>query len=174
MSSFCVIIKIGDNMKKLIIPILIIIIIIMIYMILGIQLYKINGHSMNPTLYENEIVLTTKININKLKKGDLIALTNNDTNMIKRVIGLPNDVVTILEDGTVLVNGDIIVEEYVKYKVGNSEIEYPFTVPNGEVFVLGDNRSDSLDSRFIKFGTVKESEIKGKVISVIWKPRTVK
>lgn len=174
MSSFYVIIKIGDNMKKVIIPIMIIILLIFIYLYTGLQLYKINGHSMNPTLYENELVLATNTKIDKLQRGDIIALNHNNTNMIKRVIGLPNDVITILEDGTLLVNGEIIIEDYVEYKVGESEIDYPYIVPEDEIFVLGDNRSDSLDSRFIKFGTINETEIKGKVITVLWKPRSLK
>ena len=73
-----------------------------------------------------------------------------------------------------MVNGNILEEDYLEFKVGESEIEYPYTVPEDSLFVLGDNRSDSMDSRIIKFGTVKESQIKGQVSFVLWKPHSIK
>ena len=167
------IINIGDNMRKIIIPAIIITCIIA-YFVFDIKIYNVTGHSMNKTLFENEKVVTTKIKFKEISRGDIIAFEYENSIMIKRVIGVPNDVISSLEDGTVMVNGNILEEDYLEFKVGESEIEYPYTVPEDSLFVLGDNRSDSMDSRIIKFGTVKESQIKGQVSFVLWKTHTIK
>lgn len=139
----------------------ILILIVLLMLIFQVRFYKINGTSMEPTLEENEYVLTYKTEYNS---GDVIAYIHNDVVMIKRVIGLPGDVINMDDDGTVYVNGNELIEDYIKSKaLGDVEIEFPFTVPYGTYFVLGDNRADSLDSRIVSIGCIYEDDVVGKV-----------
>lgn len=116
---------------------------------------------MNNTLFEKELVISTKVN--KISYQDVIVFKHQDKTLIKRVIGLPNDKIVIDDNGNVYVNDVKLEEPYLTYNVGLSDITYPFIVPEDELFVLGDNRSDSLDSRVTSFKTVKYDEVIGKV-----------
>lgn len=116
---------------------------------------------MNNTLFEKELVISTKVN--KISYQDVIVFKHQDKTLIKRVIGLPNDKIVIDDNGYVYVNDVKLEEPYLTYNVGLSDITYPFIVPEDELFVLGDNRSDSLDSRVTSFKTVKYNEVIGKV-----------
>ncbi len=116
---------------------------------------------MNNTLFEKELVISTKVN--KISYQDVIVFKHQDKTLIKRVIGLPNDKIVIDDNGNVYVNDVKLEEPYLTYNVGLSDITYPFIVPEDELFVLGDNRSDSLDSRITSFKTVKYDEVIGKV-----------
>ncbi len=116
---------------------------------------------MNNTLFEKELVISTKVN--KISYQDVIVFKHQDKTLIKRVIGLPNDKIVIDDNGYVYVNDVKLEEPYLTYNVGLSDITYPFIVPEDELFVLGDNRSDSLDSRATSFKTVKYNEVIGKV-----------
>ena len=127
------------------------------------RLFRIVGHSMNPTLYENNIVITK--GQKEYKRGDIIAFKKDGSTSIKRLIGLPGDEVSINSDGYVSVNGQSISEPYVVYhQMHPSEISFPITVPEGQYFVLGDNRSNSRDSREGSFGYVDKRYVIGKVI----------
>ena len=84
--------------------------------------------------------------------------------MIKRIIAIPQDKVDIKEDGTVYVNDIKLTEPYLNNKcLGEADIPFPYIVPENSYFVLGDNRSSSLDSRHTPIGTIKEQDIIGKV-----------
>ena len=151
--------------KKIIFLIITIILIIGFYLgIKNIAAYRIEGHSMNPTLYEYEVVIG--IRTNKIERGDIIAFQKKDQHLaIKRVIGLPGETINILEDGTVIINGNLVDEPYLDSKeIKRVELEFPFQIPEGEYFVLGDNRIDSLDSKNFQIGTIKKSEIEAKII----------
>lgn len=151
----------------LIVSVLISIFLLLSIMILNVKFYKIHGTSMNPTLKEKEIVLT--IRTSELKRGDIIAFHHNNAIMIKRVIALPGDTIDIQTDGTVFLNNKELKEDYIKEKsMGIPDIELPYTVKRDTYFVMGDNRADSLDSRDIAIGCVKEADIMGVVkLSVI-------
>lgn len=150
----------------LIITTILIIIAIIIILTYNVRIYRINGTSMYPTLNKSEIVLTSK---DTYKRTDIIAFSYNDVIMIKRIIGMPNETIDIKEDGTIYINNQELEEKYINEKnLGDPEIEFPYHIPEGEYFVLGDNRADSIDSRNIHIGTIKEQEIIGKVkISLI-------
>lgn len=134
---------------------------------------KVSGHSMEPTLSDGDYLVINKMiyNFAKPAKGDIIVFPHNgDKNeiFIKRVIGLPGDTVE-LKRGYVYVNGIEMQENYITEKnqtIGN--IEYPFTVSEGEYFVMGDNRNNSFDSRYVEVGTVPLKEIIGKASIRIW------
>ena len=127
------------------------------------RLFRIVGHSMNPTLYEKNIVLTKPQK--EYQRGDIIAFTKDGGTTIKRIIGLPGDTIYIDEDGHVSVNDKLIDEPYVIFhQMLPSEVEFPITLKTDEYFVLGDNRQNSRDSRERTFGYVNKNDIIGQVV----------
>ena len=125
------------------------------------------GSSMSPTLQDGEIIFSVKTS--KFEPGDIIAFYYNNKILIKRVICGPADWVNIDEDGTVYVNGTVLDEPYLVDKaLGDCNIELPYQVPDGKVFVMGDHRSTSVDSRNTAVGCVAQEQIVGKIIFRIW------
>ena len=134
---------------------------------LWLGVYQIDGTSMDPLLEIGEIVLTVKDD--NPARGDVIAFYSSSKLLIKRVIATGGDRVEIGGDGAVFVNGNAINEPYVAEKsLGTCDIEFPFQVPAGTVFVLGDNRAVSTDSRSRGFGPVSREQIVGRVVRVLW------
>lgn len=128
---------------------------------------QIYGSSMDPTLEEGDIVLSVKQT--RFQTGDIIAFYYSNKILVKRVIGGPGDWINIDEDGNVKVNNRLIDEPYLTEKaLGSCDIELPYQVPEGRIFVMGDNRSVSLDSRSSSIGCVAEEQIVGKLSFVAW------
>lgn len=128
---------------------------------------EIYGNSMNPTLESGNIVVSVKTS--DLKQGDICCFYYNNRILVKRVIALQGDVVTIDGDGNVQVNGTVIAEPYVETKsLGECDIEFPYTVPEQTVFVLGDNRAASVDSRNSLIGCIPMDDIVGKIVFCVW------
>lgn len=126
------------------------------------KILQVSGNSMEPNLHEGEILITT--NFSNFKKGDMIAFYYNDSVLIKRVIALEEDVVNIEDDGTVFVNSVKLEENYVKkLSYGNCDITFPYQVPKNSVFILGDNREVSIDSRSKSIGCISADRIIGKI-----------
>ena len=122
---------------------------------------------MEPTLNNGEIVVLVKTT--KMDRGDLCGFSYNNKILIKRVIGLPGEVINIDAAGTVYVNGEALDEPYLTGKsLGECDIEFPFTVPENEYFLLGDHRESSIDSRSSVIGCVKLEQIVGKIFWKIW------
>ncbi|MGM9586341.1 MAG: signal peptidase I [Candidatus Limivicinus sp.] len=134
---------------------------------LWLPVLQIYGSSMTPTLQDGEIVFSVKTS--KFEPGDVVAFYYNNKILIKRVICGPADWVNIDEDGTVYVNGTVLDEPYLAEKaLGDCNIELPYQVPDGKVFVMGDHRSTSVDSRNTAVGCVAQEQIVGKIIFRIW------
>lgn len=128
---------------------------------------QIYGSSMTPTLADKDIVLTVKSS--ELKTGDVVAFYYNNKILVKRVIAGPGDWVDITEDGDVYVNEELLDEPYLIEKAfGDCNIELPYQVPESRIFVMGDNRSVSVDSRSTVVGCVAEEAIVGKLVYRIW------
>lgn len=128
---------------------------------------EIYGNSMNPTLKNGEIVVSIKTD--NLKRGDICCFYYNNQILVKRVIGTAGDTVVIEKDGTVTVNDILLDEPYINEKAeGESDIQYPYTVPENTVFVLGDNRATSVDSRNALIGCINVEEIVGKIVFRVW------
>ena len=126
------------------------------------KILQVSGNSMEPNLHEGEILLTS--NFFDFKKGDMIAFYYNDNVLIKRVIALEEDVVNIEDDGTVFVNSVKLEENYVKkLAYGNCDITFPYQVPKNSVFILGDNREVSIDSRSKSIGCISADRVIGKI-----------
>ncbi len=134
----------------------------------GIQNFSVNGTSMLPTLHTGNLVLVNKIDyhLESPQRGDVIVFRfplNPSQDFIKRVIGVPGNVIKITP-GHVYVNGRVIREPYIKYKTNYSF--GPKRVPKNEYFVLGDNRPESYDSHL--WGMLPRRDIIGKALISYW------
>ena len=128
---------------------------------------RIYGTSMTPTLENGDIVAAVKGS--KFERGNIIAFWLNNKILVKRVIAQPGVWVDIDEDGNVSVNGEPLKEPYLAEKaLGECDIDLPYQVPEGRIFVMGDHRSTSLDSRNSTVGCVAEEQIVGKLMFQIW------
>ena len=128
---------------------------------------QIYGSSMAPTLAEGDIVLSLKGT--EFEKGDVMAFYYNNNILVKRVVAQTGDWVDITEDGTVYVNNVAIDEPYLIDKAyGETNIELPYQVPESRVFVMGDHRSVSIDSRNTAVGCVASEQIVGKIVFRVW------
>lgn len=134
---------------------------------LWLPVLQIYGSSMTPTLQDGEIIFSVKTA--DLEPGDIVAFYYNNKILVKRVICGPGDWVNIDEDGTVYVNEVRLKEPYLAEKaLGDCNIELPYQVPDGKIFVMGDHRSTSVDSRNTAVGCVAQEQIVGKIIFRIW------
>ena len=128
---------------------------------------QIYGASMTPTLTDGDIVISRKVR--NLKQGDIVAFYYNNRILVKRYIANAGDWVDIDEDGNVYVNGELLNEPYVYEKaLGECNIELPYQVPENRIFVLGDHRSVSIDSRSSSVGCVAEDQIVGELVCCVW------
>ena len=128
---------------------------------------QITGTIMEPNLNDGDVVLLAKTE--KLETGDLCAFYYSNKILIKRVIATPGDYLWIESDGTVFVNGFEIEEPYVQQKaLGECDITFPCYVTDNHYFVLGDQRSTSIDSRSSVIGLVSEEHIVGKIFFRVW------
>ena len=141
-----------------------------------VRLIGVDGSSMYPTLQDRNIMLVSNLFYTP-EKGDIVVLNKqgfwNDQPIVKRVIATGGDTVDIDEvTGDVIVNGEVLDEPYIAEKINTLEkmgdLTYPQTVPEGCLFVLGDNRNGSTDSRWSDLGMVDERYVLGHVLSVVF------
>ena len=134
---------------------------------LFLPILQISGDSMSPTLQHDEIVILLKTK--EFGRGDLIGFYYQGKILLKRVIALPEDEVAIDAEGNVYVNGEILDEPYVTEKgLGDCDLEFPYKVPGTCYFVLGDQRSNSVDSRNSVIGSISKDDIIGKIFLRVW------
>lgn len=132
-----------------------------------ISVLQVRGTSMEPTVKEGDVVIAD--HSKKFATGDVIAFYYNNKVILKRVIAFPTDWVDIKPDGTVWVNGEELQEDYVQgLSLGHPDIIFPYQVPEGRYFVLGDHRSASIDSRSSTIGTVSDDQVIGSVFLKVW------
>ena len=135
--------------------------------VLLLPILKIYGKSMNGTLDSGDIVISVKST--GFETGDVIAFYYNNNILVKRVMANPGDWVDLDKEGNVYVNNTLIDEPYLDDKsYGETNIELPYQVPEGKIFVMGDNRSVSIDSRNTAIGCVSEEQIVGKIVFRVW------
>lgn len=134
---------------------------------LWLPVLQIYGNSMTPTLTDGEIIFTMKTS--DFEPGDIIAFYYNNKILVKRVICVAGDWVDIDGDGNVYVNGELLDEPYLTEKaLGECDIDLPYQIPDERVFVMGDHRSVSVDSRSSAVGCVAQEQIVGKIIFRVW------
>ncbi len=124
---------------------------------------RVTGTSMTPTLQNDELILCLKNS--DFSHGDIVAFYYNNKLLLKRVIGVAGDVVSVGEDGTVSLNGEVIDEPYINEKsLGECDMKFPYQVPEGRIFVMGDHRAVSIDSRSSAVGCISEEYVVGKAV----------
>ena len=160
----------GEEIKDWVISILIAVVLAFFIRYFIVELYMVEGPSMRPTLQNGERLVVNKF-IYRFKdpeRGDVLVFRfpkDPSRDFIKRVIAVPGDTVEI-KDGRVFVNGQLMNEPYILERTRGS---YPLaTVPAGHIFVMGDNRNNSEDSRFPDVGFVPFELIKGKAVVIFW------
>ena len=129
---------------------------------------RIYGQSMNATLHSGELVVSVK-GIS-FKTGDIIAFYYNNNVLVKRVIANSGDWVDMDLEGNVYVNQQLIDEPYLEGNkaFGEPDIDFPYQVPDERIFVLGDNRAVSIDSRYLSVGCVTSEQVVGKIVFRVW------
>jgi len=134
---------------------------------LALPVLQVVGESMTPLLHQGEIVIAPKGTA--FQKGDVIAFYFNNKILVKRVIANAGEWVNIDADGNVFINDEPLEEPYISDKaLGDCNISLPYQVPDGKIFVMGDHRSTSSDSRNTAVGCVAQEQIVGRVVLRVW------
>ena len=143
-----------------------------VLLLLFLPVLEVSGSSMEPTLQDGDILVLLKPG--DIRAGEMCGMYAQGRLILKRVIGLPGDVVDMDEAGNVFVNEIQLVEPYVSQKaLGTCDLTFPYTVPENSLFVLGDHRETSIDSRSSLIGCVKVNEVMGQVVARIWPPKSI-
>ena len=162
--------SLGEEVKDWVVSILVAVVLAFLIREFVVELYIVDGPSMLPTLHSQERLVVNKFiyNFRDPEKGEILVFEyprDRRRDFIKRVIATPGDTVEI-QDGKVLVNDQLLSEDYILEKTRGN---YPKSVvPQGTIFVMGDNRNNSEDSRFADVGFVPNQLIKGKAMLVFW------
>lgn len=162
--------SLGEEAKDWIISIVVAVVLAFIIRQFVVELYIVDGPSMRPTLQSQERLVVNKFiyQFREPQKGEILVFQyprDPKRDFIKRVIATAGDTVEI-KDGRVFVNDQLLHEDYILEK---TKSEYPkSTIPKGTIFVMGDNRNNSEDSRFADVGFVPLDLIKGKAMMVFW------
>ena len=157
----------GRVLRNTIFSLLVVAAIAVIIAVMVMPVLQISGTSMEETLYDGDIVVAVKGS--KFETGDVIAFYYNNNILIKRVIATAGEWVDIDEEGNVSVNGQPLDEPYVTEKaLGECNIAFPYQVPDNRVFVMGDHRASSIDSRNTALGCISEDMVVGRLLLRIW------
>ena len=166
----------GDEIKEWVTSITIAVVAALLIRYFIVELYVVDGPSMRPTLQHEERLVVNKFiyHMRAPEKGEVIIFRyprDPSRDFIKRVIATAGDTIEI-KDGHVYVNDQLLREDYILEK---TRTEYPkVTIPEGTIFVMGDNRNNSEDSRFPDVGFVPLDLVKGKAVLIFWPASEIK
>ena len=128
---------------------------------------RIHGDSMEPTFQAGDIVVS--LDYGEVEKGDVVAFEHDGQILVKRVIATAGDEVDINDIGTLFVNDEVLPEPYVAEKsFGRSNVDFPCVVPESCLFVVGDNRVSSVDSRNTSVGFVSTDQVIGELVFQVY------
>ncbi len=157
----------GRILKSTISSLIVVAAIAVIISLLFLPVLRVTGSSMSPTLHNDELVICRKYG--DFEQGDVVAFYANNKILLKRIIGVAGDVIDISEDGTVYVNSKPIQEPYIEKKaLGECDIDLPYQVPDERIFVMGDHRATSIDSRSTIIGCIPNESVVGTVVLRVW------
>ena len=162
--------SLGEEAKDWAISIVVAIVLAFFIRQFVVELYVVDGPSMRPTLQSRERLVVNKFiyRFRAPERGEVLVFRyprDPSRDFIKRVIAVPGDTIEI-KDGRVFVNQQLMNEPYILSKTRG---DYPLTtIPEGHIFVMGDNRNNSEDSRFADVGFVPYELVKGKAMMVFW------
>ena len=157
----------GRMLRSTVYTLVIVAAIAVLIAVLVFPVLRIHGSSMTPNLTDGNIVISLKNS--GYEVGDCIAFYYINKILVKRVIARSGEWVDIDEDGYVYVDGEKLDEPYVdEHALGECDITLPYQVPEGRVFVMGDHRSVSVDSRSTSIGCVSDEQIVGKLLLRVW------
>jgi signal peptidase I len=149
---------------------------VLLFTTLGFQFFEVPSSSMLPTLKVGDRILVQKVGLNRshLHAGEIVVFTRppndhvdvNITDVVKRIVAGPGQMVSS-SGGNLVVNGRVVPERFLPRGMPTTGVT-PQIVPAGDYFVMGDNRTDSYDSRF--FGPIKASSVVGRVVAQVWPP----
>lgn len=141
--------------------------------VLLLPVLQIYGQSMQGTLNNGDIVVCIKGG--EFRTGDVVAFYYNNKILVKRVIAGEGDWVDMDQDGTVYVNNEKLEEPYLTNGTdyGDTNITFPYQVPEGKIFVMGDNRDVSIDSRNTAVGCVSDEQVVGRIVFRVWPFREI-
>ena len=125
---------------------------------------------MEPGIREDDILLF--VQTHSFDRGDICCFSWQNKLLIKRIIGLPGDVVRMDRDGNVFINDQLLDEPYLTEKtLGECDIKFPYYVPEDHYFVLGDSRETSVDSRSSVIGCIESGQTVGRELFRLWPHR---
>jgi signal peptidase I len=128
--------------------------------------------SMDPTLKVGDKVIINKIayKIGSIERGDIVAFHSplEEKDLVKRAVAVEGDEITLTSEGEIYINGERITESYIPADQAVSYINQTVTLGEDEVFVMGDNRNNSFDSRY--FGAIPEEDVFGEFLVIYWPP----
>jgi signal peptidase I len=128
--------------------------------------------SMDPTLKVGDKVIINKIayRVGSIERGDIVAFHSplEEKDLVKRAVAVEGDEITLTSEGEIYINGERIIESYIPADQAVSYINQTVTLREDEVFVMGDNRNNSFDSRY--FGAIPEEDVFGEFMVIYWPP----
>ena len=157
----------GSSFRSVVGTLIILLALAFLISVLAFPVVRIKGSSMTPGLYDGNVVVCLKNA--SFEVGDNIAFSYENRTLVRRVIARSGDRVNIDENGYVYVNKKKQNEPYVQeHTMGRCDLTFPYEVPAGTVFVMGDNRRVSVDSRSSSLGCIPEDQIIGRVLFRVW------
>jgi len=167
----------NKNILKDIISYALIILVVVVIRVFIFDPVRVDGPSMNTTLTNGEIVILNKFEYRKkdIKRYDVVVVKVDGKQIIKRVIGLPNETIEV-KNNNVYANGKKLKNSFASTKTDDFDLSQIGLkkIPADSYFVMGDNREVSLDSRYMEVGTIKKEQILGKASIIIWPLNKIK